>query len=85
MVRVAAPGKIPFERELTLRDAESRELSVTLEAKKGGVLPWVLAGAGVLAAAGAATAIVLVAQPGREEGVPKGSLPPGVVPTGIRF
>jgi hypothetical protein len=85
MIRVTATGKLPFERELTLRDAESRELSVTLEAKKGGALPWVLAGAGVLAAAGAATAIVLVAQPGREEGVPRGSLPPGVVPTGIRF
>jgi hypothetical protein len=85
MVRVSAPGFEPFERELTLKDAENRELSVTLESKKGSVLPWVLVGAGVLAAAGATTAIVFAAQPGREEGVPKGSLPPGIVPTSIRF
>jgi len=84
-VKVTAPGRVAYEKEITLRDHENRDMSVTLEEKKGSLLPWVLVGAGVVAAAGAATGIYFVAKPGREDGVPQGSLPPNVVNTSYRF
>ncbi len=84
-VKVSAPGRVAYEKEITLRDHENRDMSVTLEDKKGSLLPWVLVGAGVVAAAGAATGIYFVAKPGREDGVPQGSLPPNVVNTSYRF
>jgi hypothetical protein len=84
-VKVTAPGRVAYEKEITLRDHENRDMSVTLEEKKGSILPWVLVGAGVVAAAGAATGIYFVAKPGREDGVPQGSLPPNVVNTSYRF
>ena len=84
-VRVTAPGRVTYEKEVSLRDHETRDLSVSLEEKKGSVLPWVLVGVGVVAAAGAATGIYLVAKPGREDGVPRGSLPPSIVNTSYSF
>lgn len=84
-VKVTASGHVTYEKEITLRDHESRDMSVTLEEKKGSVLPWVLVGVGAVAAAGAATGIYFVAKPGRESGVPAGSLPPNVVNTSYRF
>lgn len=84
-VKVTAPGKTAYEKEVALRDHENRDLQVTLEEKKGSILPWVLVGVGVVAAAGATTGIYFAAKPGREDGVPGGSLPPNIVNTAYRF
>lgn len=84
-LKVTASGFAPSQQEITLRDLENRDLSVTLEKERGSVLPWVLVGIGVVAAAGATTGIYFAAKPGRESGVPAGTLPPSVVNTGIRF
>jgi hypothetical protein len=54
-VRIDAPGKLPFTRDLTIAAGESRTLHVSLQSESHGISPWVWVGASVLVAGGLAT------------------------------
>ncbi len=79
MLRVTAPGKRPYEVEVSLDDRENRQLQVRLEDEPGGRRwLWVLGGAAIV---GAAVASYFVFQP-RTAPVKEGTL--GTVPLPLR-
>jgi hypothetical protein len=62
-VRVTAPGKMTYRREVLLRDGETRSLQVTLrDEHRGALWPWVLGGAAV-ATGGAVAGYFLLRSP----------------------
>jgi hypothetical protein len=80
-LRVTAEGKLPHERQLTLRANESRVLHVALRDDEGGVPALVWIGAGVAVASGLAVGgYFLLREPEPAEAKPQvGTLSPGVV------
>jgi hypothetical protein len=85
-LRVSAPEKKTYLRDVLLKKGESRDLAVTLERETKGPPLWVWIGGGaVLVAAGGITAALLAAHGGGSaqtdppKPVAQGTLPPGVV------
>jgi hypothetical protein len=80
-VRVSAPNKRPYAKELVIQAGQTRTLHVGLEAaQSGGGTAWLWVGAGVLAAGGLATGAYFLAKPSVQAKPEVGSWDPGVIP-----
>jgi hypothetical protein len=80
VIRVTAPGMVPYERELELRAGQDRTLNVALSAEPGG-LPfelWIGGSAAVAAGLGIAAYLLFKPEP-TTEAPTMGSVPPGSV------
>ncbi|CAN5349230.1 hypothetical protein BH09MYX1_BH09MYX1_35130 [soil metagenome] len=78
-VLVSRPGATAKTVEVLLRDNETRDVRVELEAKGGGPSPWWFVGGGVLVAGAAVSILYFVLRPTTFEGSTAGTLNPGVV------
>jgi hypothetical protein len=74
---------LAHESEVVIQDGQTRRIPVTLQpASGGGINPWfIVAGGGVLLAAGAITAGVLLSQPDDPATTP-GTIHPGTIQLG---
>jgi hypothetical protein len=79
-LRVTADGMLSYQSEVVIEDGQVRRIPVKLEPTDGGgVNPWILiVGGGVLLAAGAVTAGILLSQPGDPATTP-GTIQPGTI------
>lgn len=79
-LKVTAPKFRPYQTEVVIQDKQSRDVNVTLEAEPSkGVPAWVWITGGIVAAAGAATAIGFAAKGSGSYDGPQGNLSPGFV------
>lgn len=81
LLQVTAPSKVPYQSEVIVQDGSSRRIPITLEGKFPTAIVLGTTG-GVLAAAGAVIAIVVLTRPATPDPT-KGTLAPGVVPVGF--
>jgi hypothetical protein len=79
VVRVTAPGKRAFTRELVVTDEQTRALAVSLEAERPRLAPLLWVGAGVLVAGGLATATYFLLRPSSAPAYKQGTWEPGTV------
>jgi hypothetical protein len=80
LIRVSAPGMVPYERELDLRAGQDRTLNVTLSAEPRGLPLRFWIGGGAAVAAGLGVAAYLLFKPAPTTEAPAmGSVPPGSV------
>ncbi len=79
-LRVSAVNMLAHESEVVVQDGQTRRIPVTLQpASGGGINPWfIVLGGGVLLAAGAVTAGVLLTQPDDAATTP-GTIQPGTI------
>jgi hypothetical protein len=83
-LRVTAEGMRAYQSELLIKDNDRRTVGVTLEKEKGSATPWLLAGGGVLVAAGAVVGGYFLFKP--DEKVTPGTIAPGSIQVkGFRF
>jgi hypothetical protein len=79
-LRVSAPNKRPYARELVIQAGQTRTLHISLEAEQSGSSAWWWVGAGVVAAGGLATGAYFLTKPSAQTKPEIGSWDPGVIP-----
>lgn len=83
-LRVKRGGAETRALDFVIAENETRSVSLSLE-RKSGLQTWFWVGGGVLVAAGATVAILLLTRTTEYEGSTPGTLPPRVLPAGISF
>jgi hypothetical protein len=76
MLRVTAPDKVPYRRDVVLKVGEARRLQIDLEPQRSGVSPLIWIGAGLLAAGGIATFTYFMLKPNDGPRSTSGTLDP---------
>lgn len=76
MLRVTAPDRVSYRRDLVLKIGETRRLQIELEAERSGISPLIWVGAGILAAGGIATFTYFMLKPNNGPAPSKGTLDP---------
>lgn len=87
LLKVSAPGMVVYQSEVVVQDGQTRRVHITLTATTSFPTKWLLAGGGVLAAAGVVITTVLLTRPSRPE-AQSGPIAPGVLQlsySGVRF